>query len=80
MYWNAAGEEKLLESGWLISAIPAKFNHLRGARRGAPPATFHGDSYQGMPSGVPSKRGTTRGFSALAASPPTAEAVRNGAP
>jgi len=30
-YLNAVGREKLRESGWLISAIPAKFNHLQGA-------------------------------------------------
>jgi hypothetical protein len=29
-YLNAEAEEKLLEQQWLISAIPAKFNHLRG--------------------------------------------------
>lgn len=29
-YLNAGREEKLQAQGWLISAIPAKFNHLRG--------------------------------------------------
>jgi len=30
IYWNAEGEEKLQVAGWLISAILAKINHLRG--------------------------------------------------
>jgi hypothetical protein len=29
MYWNAAGGEKLQPRLWLISAIPAEFNHLQ---------------------------------------------------
>ncbi len=28
-YWNAAGVEKLLKTGWLISAMSAKINHLQ---------------------------------------------------
>jgi len=32
-YLNAEAEEKLQVSGWLISAILAEFNHLRGPVR-----------------------------------------------
>ena len=31
-YLNAAGQEKLLKTQWLISAILVKFNHLGGTR------------------------------------------------
>jgi hypothetical protein len=29
IYWNSDGGKKFREPGWLISAIPLKFNHLR---------------------------------------------------
>jgi hypothetical protein len=32
MYLNAAGQKKLQDLEWLISAILAKFNHLRALR------------------------------------------------